>query len=61
MIGAGVHLYTYICVCVCMTFEWHFSGWLTFSNTRGRLLVEFKTSSTTATPICSDRLLPENN
>ena len=34
-----------ICMYVCMwppkKFEWHFSGRLTFSNTRGRFLVEF--------------------
>ena len=45
VIGAGVHLYIYMCVCVCVydqeKFEWHLSGPLTFSNTRGRLVVEF--------------------
>ena len=43
MIGAGVYLYI-VCVYVVddpQKVEWHFSGQLSFSNTRGRLLVEF--------------------
>ena len=40
VIGASVHLYIHICIWPKM-FEWHFSGRLTFSNTRGSLLVEF--------------------
>ena len=43
VIGAGVHLYIdiYVCVYDQEKFEWHLSGPLTFSNTRGRLVVEF--------------------
>ena len=49
VIGAGVHLYILYYVYDQKKFEWHFSGRLTFSNTHGRLLVEFiETSSTTA-------------
>ena len=41
VIGADVHC-MYICRYVTpQKFEWQFSGRLTFSNTCGRLLVEF--------------------
>ena len=42
VIVVGVHLY--VCLYVYVTpkkLEWHFSGRLTFSNSRGSLLVEF--------------------
>ena len=41
-IGAGVHLHMFVYLCTYVTpkkFEWDFSARLTFSNTRGRLLV----------------------
>ena len=46
-----IYICIYVCVCVCVydpkKFEWHFSGRLTFSNTRSRLLLEFIDYSTT--------------
>ena len=45
VIGADIHLYIcsymYIYMTTKKNFEWHFSGQLTFSKTRGRLLVKF--------------------
>ena len=41
VIGTGVHLYCmYYNNVTSKRFEWHFSGWLTLSNTHGRLLIK---------------------
>ena len=36
-----IHMYAYCIYVTPKKFEWHFSDQLTFSNARGRLLVEF--------------------